>query len=56
MCLCKREVDEGRIEEPFNSELAAKWARLVMIGPHAVASGAATDEYSRLLRRFAAEA
>ena len=44
MCLCKREVDERRIEGPFNSELAAKWARLVMIGPHAVVSGAATDE------------
>ena len=34
MCLCKREVDEGRIEGPFDSKLAAKWARLVMIGPH----------------------
>ena len=44
MCLCKREVDEGRIEGPFNSELAANWARLVMVGPHTVASGAATDE------------
>ena len=44
MCLCKREVDEGRIEGPFNRELAAKWARLVMIGPQVVASGAATDE------------
>jgi hypothetical protein len=50
MCLCKREVDEGRIEGPFNSELAAKWARLVMIGPHTVASGAATDE--ELARRL----
>lgn len=44
MCLCKREVDEGRIEGPFNTELAAKWARLVMIGPHAVASGATDEE------------
>jgi hypothetical protein len=37
MCLCKREVDEGRIEGPFNSGLAAQWARLVMIGPHGFA-------------------
>ena len=44
MCLCKREVDEGRIEGPFNSELAAQWARLVMIGPHTVASGATDEE------------
>lgn len=44
MCLCKREVDEGRIEGPFNSELAAKWTRLVLIGPRTVSSGAATDE------------
>jgi hypothetical protein len=34
MCLCKREVDEGRLEGPFTSELAAKWARLAMIGSH----------------------
>jgi hypothetical protein len=32
MCSCKREVDDGRIEGPFTSNLAAKWARLVMIG------------------------
>ena len=43
MCLCKREVDEGRLEGPFNSELAAKWARLVLIGPHNFA-GPSTDE------------
>jgi hypothetical protein len=34
MCLCKREVDEGRLKGPFNSDLAARWARLVMIAPH----------------------
>jgi hypothetical protein len=33
MCLCKHEVDEGRLEGPFTSELAARWARLIMIGP-----------------------
>lgn len=43
MCLCKREVDEGRIEGPFNSELAAKWARLIMIGPHNLAAGLVSD-------------
>ena len=44
MCLCKREVDEGRIDGPFNSELAAKWARLIMIGPHSFAGATTTDE------------
>ena len=44
MCLCKREVDAGRLEGPFNSELAAKRARLVMIGPHNFAGGLSTDE------------
>lgn len=34
MCLCKREVDEGRICGPFISELAERWARLILIGPH----------------------
>jgi hypothetical protein len=43
MCLCKREVDLGRIEGPFNSELAAKWARLVMVGAHNFADGLSTD-------------
>jgi hypothetical protein len=51
MCLCKREVDEGRLEGPFNSELAGKWARLVMIGPHNVAhEGLADDDIARRLR------
>lgn len=44
MCLCKREVDEGRLEGPFNSELAAKWARLVMIDPHHFAGRPSTDQ------------
>jgi hypothetical protein len=44
MCLCKREVDEGRLEGPFNSELAAKWARLVLIGRHHFAGRPSTDE------------
>jgi hypothetical protein len=44
MCMCRREVDEGRLEGPFNSDLAAKWARLVMIGPHDFAGRASTDE------------
>jgi hypothetical protein len=44
MCLCKREVDEGRLDGPFSSELAARWARLVMIGPRCFAIGRATDE------------
>lgn len=43
MCLCKREVDEGRLQGPFNSDLAAKWARLVMIGPQDVAGGPCAD-------------
>ena len=43
MCLCKHEVDEGRIEGPFTSELAAKWARLIMIGPHNFLGRASTD-------------
>jgi hypothetical protein len=34
MALCKREVDEGRIAGPFTSELAARWARLMLVGPH----------------------
>jgi hypothetical protein len=51
MCLCKREVDEGRIEGPFNSELAAKWARLVVIGPHNLAhEGSTDDDIARRLR------
>lgn len=44
MCLCKRDVDEGRLEGPFNSELAARWARLVMIGPHSFAGRPGTDQ------------
>ena len=44
MCLCKREVDEGRLEGPFDSELAAKWARLIMIGPHHFAGRSSTDQ------------
>ena len=44
MCLCKREVDEGRLEGPFDSELAAKWARLIMIGPHNFAGRSCSDE------------
>ena len=39
MCLCKREVDEGRLEGPFTSELAERWARLILIGPHAFDAG-----------------
>lgn len=45
MCLCKREVDEGRLQGPFNSALAAKWARLIMIGPHNFGDRRITDEY-----------
>jgi len=44
MCLCKREVDDGRIDGPFNSELAAKWARLVMIGPYNFVDRLSTDQ------------
>ena len=47
MCLCRREVDEGRIDGPFNSELAARWARLVMIGPSNVATKSARTTTSR---------
>jgi hypothetical protein len=43
MCLCKREVDQGRVDGPFTSELAAKWARLVMIGPHNLTDARCTD-------------
>ena len=43
MCLCKHEVDEGRLEGPFTSELAAMWARLIMIGPHNFSGTARTD-------------
>ena len=38
MCLCKREVDAGRLEGPFTSELAERWARLLLIGPHSFAA------------------
>ena len=38
MALCKREIDEGRIAGPFTSELAARWARLMLIGPHHAAN------------------
>jgi hypothetical protein len=44
MCHCKREVDEGRLAGPSDRELAAKWARLVMIGPDNFAERLATDE------------
>ena len=44
MCLCKREVDEGRLAGPFDSELAAKRARLIMIGPHNFADRSSTDQ------------
>ena len=43
MCLCKHEVDEGRLAGPFDSELAVRWARLVTIGPHAFVDEGATD-------------
>jgi hypothetical protein len=44
MCLCKHEVDEGRLEGPFDNELAPKWARLVLIGPLNFAGRTDTDE------------
>lgn len=44
MCLCKREVDERRIDGPFNTELAAKWARLVTIGPGSLVARYCTDQ------------
>jgi hypothetical protein len=28
MCLCSREVREGRLAGPFTSELAERWARI----------------------------
>jgi hypothetical protein len=28
MCLCSREVREGRLPGPFTSELAERWARI----------------------------
>jgi hypothetical protein len=49
MCLCKREVDEGRIEGPFNGKLAAKWARLIMIGPQNLLGSATDAELAELL-------
>jgi hypothetical protein len=44
MCLCKREVDEGRLQGPFDSELAAKWARLVLIGRRDLADSLESDD------------
>ena len=49
MCLCKREVDEGRLAGPFTSELAERWARLVLIRPHLhVAEGSDGELAARL--------
>jgi hypothetical protein len=55
MYLCRREVYEGRLEGPFNSELAAKRAPLVMIGPHNFAGRGNTDEELAALLRVPAE-
>lgn len=49
MCLCKREVDEGRLAGPFTSELAGRWARLVLIGPHAFEDDIDDDELAARL-------
>ena len=43
MCLCKREVDEGRLTGPFTSELAERWARWLLVGPDEL-DGPGTDE------------
>jgi hypothetical protein len=44
MCLCRREVDEGRLAGPFTSALAECWARRVLIAPEACVSGDESDE------------
>jgi hypothetical protein len=49
MCLCKREVDEGRISGPFTSELAAQWARLVLVGPGTFSTGETDAELAERL-------
>ena len=50
MCLCRREVDAGRLAGPFTSQLAERWARLVLIGPSASSSeDASDDELAELL-------
>ena len=49
MCLCKHEVDEGHIAGPFTSELAAQWARLVLIGLGSFSTGATDAELAERL-------
>jgi hypothetical protein len=49
MCLCKREVDEGRLTGPFTSALAEQWARLLLIGPSNVATGLSDAELAEEL-------
>lgn len=49
MCLCKREVDEGRLTGPFTSELAEQWARLFLIGPSNVATSLSDAELAEEL-------
>jgi hypothetical protein len=49
MCLCKREVDEGRQTGPFNSELAEQWARLILIGPSNLATSLSDAELAERL-------
>lgn len=44
MCLCNREIVEGRMSGPFTSELAARWARLVLIGPQHFVDGISDKE------------
>lgn len=49
MGLCKHEIDEGRIAGPFTSDLAAKWARLVLIGTHNFTADLSNDELAERL-------
>jgi hypothetical protein len=49
MCLCKREVDEGRLTGPFTSALAEQWARLFLIGPTNLATSLSDAELAEKL-------
>src|SRR4051812_35948378 len=49
MGLCKHEIDEGRIAGPFTSELAAQWARLVLIGLRSFAGDLSNEELAERL-------
>jgi hypothetical protein len=41
MCLCYGEVAAGRLDEPFSSELAERWARRALMDPALLATATA---------------